>query len=135
LSHTQARRWGCPRCALRQGGGGERRRILELDTGARGERRIPDARGTAPGSSRRRRHRRELIRSRLYERPTLSTDEALAVQVFKTHLDRLANGVRGMVFRMPLAVVLADHSIVQPNLAYLSKSRRSAVALLRPGGR
>ncbi|HVR12024.1 MAG TPA: helix-turn-helix domain-containing protein, partial [Thermoanaerobaculia bacterium] len=69
----------------------------------------------------------ELIRGRLYERPTISADEALVVQVFKTHLDRLANSVRGMVFRIPLAVVLADHSVVQPDLVYLSGSRRGLV--------
>src|SRR5258708_3616869 len=65
----------------------------------------------------------ELIRGRLYESPPFMTLEAIVVGVLTKHLNHIADAEETLALHLPLDVVLADHSVVQPDIIYVSKDR------------
>jgi Uma2 family endonuclease len=69
----------------------------------------------------------ELILGRFYSSPSPSALHQVAVAVLWSFLDRIAGATGGLALLAPLDVVLADHSVVQPDLIYLSPTRRGIV--------
>src|SRR4051794_5609560 len=69
----------------------------------------------------------ELIHGRLYSTPSLSPlHQVVAMHLWRL-LDDIADASGGLVLAAPLDVVLADHSVVQPDVIYLSAERRELV--------
>ncbi|HVR07323.1 MAG TPA: Uma2 family endonuclease [Thermoanaerobaculia bacterium] len=66
----------------------------------------------------------ELLYGRLYlmSSPT-PLHQVVALQIWR-HLDDIAQAAGGNAFGAPLDVELADHSVVQPDVIYLSPGRR-----------
>jgi Uma2 family endonuclease len=67
--------------------------------------------------------RHELVFGRLYVTPSPFPSHQVVSQVLEELLGRIADAADGLVFHAPLDVVLADHSVVQPDLIYFSAAR------------
>lgn len=65
----------------------------------------------------------ELIYGRLYLSPSPSLAHQAVVVALLSRLDDLAQRSGGRVYPAPLDVHLADHSVVQPDLVYISAER------------
>jgi Uma2 family endonuclease len=68
--------------------------------------------------------RHELLFGRLYVSPSPSLWHQVASSVLEDHFKRIARSSGGFAFHAPLDVILADHSIVQPDIMYVSAARR-----------
>jgi Uma2 family endonuclease len=66
----------------------------------------------------------ELILGRFYVSPSPSTLHQVAVAALWRLLDPIARAAGGMALFAPLDVTLADHSVVLPDLIYVSAARR-----------
>jgi Uma2 family endonuclease len=66
----------------------------------------------------------ELIYGRLYLSPSPSPRHQFLVFELGRRLADIADGNGGITLVAPLDVFLADHSVVQPDVLYLSKDRR-----------
>lgn len=69
----------------------------------------------------------ELLFGRLYVTPSPISRHQIVAQVLWQHLERIAEAAGGIVFQAPLDVALADHSVVQPDLIYVSAARLEIV--------
>jgi len=69
----------------------------------------------------------ELLFGRLYVMPSPTPSHQVVVSQLWRHLDDIAQVSGGIAFSAPLDVVLANHSIVQPDVIYLSAGRRKMV--------
>jgi Uma2 family endonuclease len=69
----------------------------------------------------------ELLLGRLYVTPSPSPEHQSVSLVICRHLDRSAERLGGRVYMAPLDVVLAEHSVVQPDVFYISASRLGIV--------
>jgi Uma2 family endonuclease len=69
----------------------------------------------------------ELVFGRFHVSPSPSPRHQIVVQVLWRHFDRIAEAAGGIIFMAPLDVELADHSVVQPDLLYVSASRLELV--------
>lgn len=69
----------------------------------------------------------ELILGRFYLSPSPSPYHQTVVALLWQHLDQLAKRSGGLAFLAPLDVYLADHSVVQPDVIYVSPARRTIV--------
>jgi Uma2 family endonuclease len=69
----------------------------------------------------------ELLFGRLHVTPSPISRHQIVAQVLWQQLDRIAEAAGGIVFQAPLDVVLADHSVVQPDLVYVSAARLEIV--------
>ncbi len=69
----------------------------------------------------------ELILGRFYLSPSPSPLHQVVVALLWSFLDPIAGAAGGLALLAPLDVVLADHSVVQPDVIYLSAARRRAV--------
>src|SRR5258708_7936976 len=67
--------------------------------------------------------RHELVFGRLYVTPSPFPRHQVVSEVLGRLLGRIADAADGLVFHAPLDVVLADHSVVQPDLIYFSAVR------------
>jgi Uma2 family endonuclease len=67
--------------------------------------------------------RHELVFGRLYVTPSPFPRHQVVSEVLGQLLSRIANAADGLLFHAPLDVVLADHSVVQPDLIYFSTAR------------
>jgi Uma2 family endonuclease len=67
--------------------------------------------------------RHELVFGRLHVTPSPFSRHQITVQVLGRHLERIAKAAGGFAFLAPLDVVLADHSVVQPDILYVSAAR------------
>jgi Uma2 family endonuclease len=65
----------------------------------------------------------ELLFGRLYVMPGPSLPHQAVVQTMWLHLDRIAEASGGRAYVAPLDVALADHSVVQPDVIYVSPER------------
>jgi Uma2 family endonuclease len=65
----------------------------------------------------------ELLFGRLYVMASPTLTHQAVVHVLWRHLDDLAQASGGLAYASPLDVELADHSIVQPDVIYLSAER------------
>jgi Uma2 family endonuclease len=70
----------------------------------------------------------ELVLGRLVVTPSPFMGHQVVSDVLERHLDRIARAAGGFRFHAPSDVVLADHSVVQPDIVYLSASRLEIVA-------
>jgi Uma2 family endonuclease len=71
--------------------------------------------------------RYELVFGRFHLTPSRSPRHQIVVPMLWQHFDRIAEAAGGFVFIAPLDVVLADHSVVQPDLLYMSAARLDLV--------
>jgi Uma2 family endonuclease len=71
--------------------------------------------------------RHELVFGRLYVTPSPFPRHQVVSEVLGQLLDRIADAADGLLLRAPLDVVLADHSVVQPDLLYFSAVRLPSV--------
>ncbi|HEV3459639.1 MAG TPA: Uma2 family endonuclease [Thermoanaerobaculia bacterium] len=71
--------------------------------------------------------RRELVFGRLYVTPSPFAPHQVVSDVLEAHFDRIASAAGGFRFHAPFDVVLADHSVVQPDVMYLSATRLEIV--------
>lgn len=69
----------------------------------------------------------ELVFGRFHLTPSPFPRHQIVAQVLCRHLERIAEAAGGIVFQAPLDVVLADHSVVQPDLLYVSAARLELV--------
>ncbi|HVR08899.1 MAG TPA: Uma2 family endonuclease, partial [Thermoanaerobaculia bacterium] len=69
----------------------------------------------------------ELVFGRFHVTPSPFPRHQAIVLLLAEHLDRIARSAGGFAFVAPLDVVLADHSVVQPDLLYVSASRLDLV--------
>jgi Uma2 family endonuclease len=69
----------------------------------------------------------ELLFGRFHVTPSPISRHQVVVQVLCRHLEHLVEPAGGIVFQAPLDVVLADHSVVQPDLVYISAVRLEIV--------
>ena len=69
----------------------------------------------------------ELIRGNAYVCPRPTPSHQVVLTALIRALDPFADSVGGLVLPSPLDVHLADHSIVQPDVIYISAGRRSLV--------
>lgn len=69
----------------------------------------------------------ELIFGRFHVSPSPSVLHQVVLGLLFEALNRIADTSRGLALTAPLDVILADHSIVQPDLIYISSDRRSIV--------
>ena len=69
----------------------------------------------------------ELIFGRFHLSPSPSVLHQVVLGLFFEALNRIADATGGLALTAPLDVVLADHSVVQPDLIYISSDRRSIV--------
>jgi Uma2 family endonuclease len=69
----------------------------------------------------------ELIYGRFYVSPSPSPLHQAALYLLWEFLKRAARTSGGAVYGAPLDTVLADHSVVQPDILYISPERRSIV--------
>jgi Uma2 family endonuclease len=67
--------------------------------------------------------RYELVFGSFHLTPSRSPRHQIVVQMLALQLDRIAEAGGGFLFFTPLDVVLADHSVVQPDLLYVSAAR------------
>jgi Uma2 family endonuclease len=67
--------------------------------------------------------RHELVFGRLYVTPSPFPRHQVVSHVLGQLLGRIADAADGLVLHAPLDVVLADHSVVQPDLLYFSAAR------------
>ncbi|MBV8199536.1 MAG: Uma2 family endonuclease [Acidobacteria bacterium] len=67
--------------------------------------------------------RHELVFGRLYVTPSPFPRHQVTVQTLWQQFNRLAKSAGGFAFLAPLDVVLADHSVVQPDIVYVSAAR------------
>lgn len=67
----------------------------------------------------------ELLYGRFYLSPSPVPLHQMVVSVISRVLEDIAEGSGGITFFAPLDVFLADHSIPQPDVIYISKGRRS----------
>jgi Uma2 family endonuclease len=65
----------------------------------------------------------ELLFGRLYAMPAPTLAHQAVVATMWSHLDRIAQASGGRAYLAPLDVVLARHSIVQPDVIYVSPER------------
>jgi Uma2 family endonuclease len=65
----------------------------------------------------------ELLFGRLYVTPAPTLWHQVVVQYIWRHLERIAEASGGHAFVAPVDVVLADHSVVQPDVVYVSAQR------------
>jgi Uma2 family endonuclease len=70
----------------------------------------------------------ELIFGRFYLSPAPSIRHQIVAGVLFRTLDDLADASGGMTVQAPVDVVLADHSVVQPDVVYLSAEHRGIAA-------
>jgi Uma2 family endonuclease len=69
----------------------------------------------------------ELIFGRFYLSPSPSIlHQVVLIMLFKL-LDEIADKNRGQLFVAPLDVYLVDHSVVQPDILYISADRRDII--------
>jgi Uma2 family endonuclease len=71
--------------------------------------------------------RHELLYGRLYVTPSPTARHQRVSLLLSHRLDALSREIGGMVFTAPLDVALADHTVVQPDLLYLSPERQHRV--------
>jgi Uma2 family endonuclease len=69
----------------------------------------------------------ELISGRLYASPTPGILHQVMLGCLLTRMDWLDPPSSGLLFYLPLNVALADHSVVQPDVSYISASRLEIV--------
>lgn len=69
----------------------------------------------------------ELIFGRFHVSPSPSVLHQVVLGLFFEALNRIADITGGLALPAPLDVILADHSVVQPDLIYISADRRSIV--------
>jgi Uma2 family endonuclease len=69
----------------------------------------------------------ELLFGRLYVNPAPSVGHQSVVPFLWQHLHRIARKAGGRALHAPLDVVLADHSVVQPDVIYISAGRQHIV--------
>jgi len=69
----------------------------------------------------------ELIFGRLYVTPSPSSEHQYVVLKLGASFLGVAEATGGRAFVAPMDVVLADHSVVQPDVGYVSRARRSVV--------
>jgi Uma2 family endonuclease len=69
----------------------------------------------------------ELIFGRFHVRPSPSVLHQIVVGLLFEILNRFADAMGGLALLSPLDVILADHSVVQPDLVYISAERRTIV--------
>ena len=67
--------------------------------------------------------RHELVFGRLYVTPSPFPRHQIVSEVLGQLLGRIADAAGGLLFHAPLDIVLADHSVVQPDLLYFSTAR------------
>jgi Uma2 family endonuclease len=67
----------------------------------------------------------ELIFGRFYLSPSPSIVHQVVTGLFYQHLYAIAKEVRGKAYIAPLDVTLAEHSVVQPDVFYISPQRKS----------
>jgi Uma2 family endonuclease len=67
--------------------------------------------------------RHELVFGRLYVTPSPFPRHQVVSEVLGQLLGRIADAAGGLLFHAPLDIVLADHSVVQPDLLYFSATR------------
>jgi Uma2 family endonuclease len=67
--------------------------------------------------------RQELLRGRLHPIPSPTARHQLVAQLLWRHLEEIAETAGGIAFMAPLDVALADHSVVQPDVVYVSARR------------
>lgn len=67
--------------------------------------------------------RHELVFGRLYVTPSPFPPHQIVSEVLGQLLRRIAKAAGGLLLRAPLDVVLADHSVVQPDFIYFSAAR------------
>ncbi|HZF07453.1 MAG TPA: Uma2 family endonuclease [Thermoanaerobaculia bacterium] len=66
----------------------------------------------------------ELIFGRFYLSPSPTILHQIVVGALHRILDEIADESGGLTLQAPIDVVLADHSVVQPDVLYLSAARR-----------
>ena len=66
----------------------------------------------------------ELIFGRFYLSPSPAVPHQVVVGVVYLFLDRIANDTGGLALPAPADVPFADHSVVQPDVLYISAARR-----------
>jgi Uma2 family endonuclease len=71
--------------------------------------------------------RRELIRGRYHVSPSPSTLHQIVVHLLGEALWRVARRTGGVVLVAPVDIVLAEHSVVQPDVVYIASGRREIV--------
>ncbi|HYL04463.1 MAG TPA: Uma2 family endonuclease [Thermoanaerobaculia bacterium] len=71
--------------------------------------------------------RYELVFGRFHLTPSPFPRHQVVAQMLWLHFYRIAAAAGGFVFLAPLDVVLADHSVVQPDLLYMSAVRLELV--------
>jgi Uma2 family endonuclease len=71
--------------------------------------------------------RYELVFGRFHLTPSPFPRHQAVTQVLCRHLENIAESAGGIAFQAPLDVVLADHSVVQPDLMYVSATRLKLV--------
>jgi len=69
----------------------------------------------------------ELIFGRIYVPPSPAPPHQMASFLLAKRLDKIAERTGGQVFVAPLDVWLAEHSVVQPDVIYVSAARRGIV--------
>jgi Uma2 family endonuclease len=69
----------------------------------------------------------ELILGRFYLSPSPSLLHQIVAALLWRALDKIAVAHRGRAYIAPLDVYLADHSVVQPDVLYISETRRDLV--------
>jgi Uma2 family endonuclease len=67
----------------------------------------------------------ELIYGRFYVSPSPSIVHQVVAGLFYQHLYGIAKATGGKAYIAPLDVALADHSVVQPDIFYVSSSRKA----------
>ena len=69
----------------------------------------------------------ELLYGRLYVMPSPTPWHQTVASLLWRHLESIAEAAGGFAFNAPLDVVLADHSVVQPDVIYISAARLGMV--------
>lgn len=69
----------------------------------------------------------ELISGRLYGSPMPGIVHQVVIGHLLTQMDWLDEPSAGLLFFLPMDIVLADHSVVQPDVSYISASRLEIV--------
>lgn len=69
----------------------------------------------------------ELLYGRLFMSPSPNPRHQVVVAAIWAALHRIARAAGGIAFVAPLDVVLADHSVVQPDVIYLGPEKRGLV--------
>jgi Uma2 family endonuclease len=67
--------------------------------------------------------RHELVFGRLYVTPSSFPPHQVVSEMLGQLLGRFANAADGLLLRAPLDIVLANHSVVQPDFIYFSAAR------------